>query len=159
MLAVAVTETGAGDVKVRSPLDVVPASSERPLLARATVTPTAAPAPMAMLTVFTVTACVPSAVIVRPPEPTEPCAPEVAFSVPLRSANAIAALRPTPTPPLTETTNRSEVMLSWAVTEMPLTAPEPPTATLPIVALALPFTLTTPTAAPAAMPPTATPIA
>ena len=45
------------------------------------------------------------------------------------------------------------------LTLTPLTGPEAPTATLPIVALALPFTLTTPTAAPAAMPPTATPIA
>ena len=55
LLAVALTETGAGVVKFSRRSTSCAASIERPLLARATVTPTAAPAPMATLTVFTAT--------------------------------------------------------------------------------------------------------
>src|SRR5262249_25309087 len=156
LLAVARMTTGAGVVKVIAPDDVVPASVLRELSTRARVTPTA-PRPVATLTVRSVAPCVPSAVTLSPPAPTGPCAPDDAFTVPPRPRNAIAALSPIPRPP--ETRSESDVTGSVAEPFTPETGPPAPRATLPIVAEAFPLTFTTPTAAPTAPRPAATPIA
>ena len=158
LLAVAFTTAGAGVVKVTSPEPETPASVLRELSILSTVIPTA-PTPVAMLTLLTFATWTPSAVTLRPPPPTEPCAPDEAVSVPPRLMTATAAPMPTPMPPATEITSVSETTWSIAETLMPLTGPAPPTATLPIFADASPLTLTTATAAPTAKAPAATPIA
>ena len=158
LLAVAWTFAAPGVVKLIEPSPVTSASVLREFSILSTVTPTA-PRPVATLTLREARVVRPSAVTLKPPLPTEPCAPEEALSVPSRPMTATAAPTPTKTPPATEMTRVSDVTWSVAVTLTALTGPGPPSATLPIVADASPLTFTTATDAPSAPAPAATPMA
>ena len=124
-----------------------------------TVTPIAA-RPVVTLRLKVDALCVPSAVTLNAPA-TDPCAPDEAFSVPLRSTTATPTPRPRPRPAATVMTYVSGLTWSLASTFRKPSGFAPPllTATLPIVAEELPSTLTIATAAPAAASPKLAPIA
>ena len=153
---VAVTFTAP--VVVMFPVEVMVASVERPLLARAIVSP-AANTPVLTLTVWALTVCVPLAVTLKPPAPTVPWAPEEALVVPLRFENASAPLMPAPMPASIAMASVGEVIVSKADTLRWSTLPAPPTATLPTLAVASPEVLLTATDAPLVNAPSEAPIA
>ena len=130
---------------------------ERPFLTFAIVRPIAAP-PTEALSVSAVMVLLPFAVTSTLPA-TGPRGAAPAWVVPVSVPNAIAppmAARPTPTE-MTWSSSVTSLEFAFALTAP--TVPPPPTSTFPIVADVSPETLATATAAPTAIPATATPTA
>ena len=154
---VAVAATSTAPVVEIAPVDVTVASVARLSETCATVTP-AARIPVETLTVFAFAVWFPVALTVTPPEPTVPCAPEVALVVPERDEKAIAPPSPAPIPASTAIAFVGALIASVTVTFRLATGFRSPTRTLPTDALASPLTLLVATEAPVVNAPVEPPI-